>query len=105
MAKSKLKLGTDLADRARERAKAIYEQAGAFLMRTVCDELSDLLRELAKQVDGLDGEVRQLRWECEQAQDIITQQALEISALNRALNPNLFDESSNSMTGGQGFTE
>lgn len=101
----KKNFGLEVVKRAKALATSIYDNAGAFLIRTVCDEIAGLLRELADQVDALDGEVKQLRWECEQADEVISQLQQELAKYDPPEEQEFDLEAANSMTGGQGFSE
>lgn len=102
MSRKKKAAKTGLAATARDLASSIYEHAGSFLIRTVCDALAEALRELADKVDELDGENSVLKWDLTQAENLIEDQARQITALEAKIdgNPGLFDQS-NSLTGGQ----
>lgn len=105
MSRKRKTFGLEVVNRAKALATSIYDNAGAFLIRTVCDEIAALLRELADQVDALDGEVKQLRWECEQADEVISQLKQELAKYDPPEDQEFDFGAPNSMTGGQGFSE
>lgn len=103
-------IGNELARKLKASASEIYENAGSFLMRSVCDTLAALLREAADQIDALDGELSRVKWELVQAEQLINDQSAEITALARRvqeIEPALplegFPDSTEGLTGGQGF--
>lgn len=100
-----------LSTRARSTAADIYKHAGSFLIRTVCDEVAALLRELADQVDELDGENSRLKWDLTKADEEIKSLQFQIDELDSRLRsyevlpPEDVPTSTEGLTGGQGFTE
>lgn len=93
-------------DKARSLASSIFEHAGAFLMRAVCDDIAAMLRATADTIDVLDGELSTAHWNLTQAEQQIGQLESQIDDLERclaSLEPPLPLDAPNSMTGGQGF--
>jgi len=93
-------------DKARQVASAIFEHAGAFLMRAVCDDIAAVLRATADTIDALDGELSNVNWQLTQAEGLIGQLESHIDDLERrlaSLEPPPPLEAPDSVTGGQGF--
>jgi len=94
---------------ARRSASSIFEHAGSFLLRAVCDEVAALIRELADKVDELDGENSQLKWEVVKRDEEIAalqQDVDQLDALLRSYEVIPLDDvptSSEGLTGGQAF--
>lgn len=100
-----------LTNRARSAATSIYQHAGSFLIRTVCDETAELLRALADEVDNLDGENSRLKWDLTKQDEEISRLQFQIDELDARLRSyevipsDDVPTSSEGLTGGQGFTE